>query len=99
MTSVSIVPYHEILLLWVACLMALYTFFQKRYVSASIWPLALGPSVLYPVRSGGCLPVFALATWRRGRPLWQSALFFGWAPLFWLGFRRRLFAASSDTAP
>ena len=36
MTSVSIVPYHEILLLWVACLMALYTFFQKRYVSASI---------------------------------------------------------------
>lgn len=85
-TPVSIVPYQEILLLG-CLLMALHKFFRKREVSASIW-LAL--ACLTRFEAWVACPVLAVVAWRRGRPLWKSALWFGWAPVLWLAFRRGL---------
>jgi len=65
--------------------MALYTFFQKRYVSASIW---LDLASFSWCEAVAC-PILALVAWRRGRPLWQSALFFEGAAVV-VGFRRGL---------
>jgi hypothetical protein len=83
-TPVSSVPYQEILLL--GCLLAaLRAHFRARDVSASVW---LGLACLTRFEAWVACPIFAIAAWRRGRPLWQSVLLFGWAPLLWVGFHR-----------
>jgi hypothetical protein len=83
-TPISTVPYQEILLLG-CLLMALHSLFQGRDRSASVW-LAL--ACLTRFEAWVACPIFMVMAWRRGRPLWQSILLFGWAPLLWLGFRR-----------
>jgi hypothetical protein len=86
LTPVSSVPYQEILLL--GCLLAaLRSLFRGRDVSAAVW---LGLACLTRFEAWAACPVFAVVAWKRGRPLWQSALLFAWAPLVWLGFRRGL---------
>jgi hypothetical protein len=85
-TPVSIVPYQEILL--AACLLlSLHYFFNGRDVPASI---LLGLACLTRFEAWVACPILAFVAWRRGRPLWQSALLYGWAPLAWLAFRRGL---------
>lgn len=85
-TPVSTVPYQEILL--AACLLfALDYFFKGRDVAASIW---LGLACLTRFEAWVACPILAYVDWRRGRPLWQSVLRYGWAPLAWLAFRRGL---------
>jgi hypothetical protein len=86
MTPISSVPYQEILLL--GCLLAaLRPLFRGRDLPASVW---LGLACLTRFEAWVACPVFAVTAWRRGRPMWQAALLFTWAPLLWLGFRRGL---------
>ena len=85
-TPVSSVPYQEILLLG-CLLLALRSLFHRRDLSASVW---LGLACLTRFEAWVACPIFMITTWRRGRPLWQSALLFAWTPLLWLAFRRGL---------
>src|SRR5215475_7249843 len=85
-TPVSSVPYQEILLL--GCLLfALRSLFRRHDLAASLW---LGLACLTRFEAWVACPIFAIVTWRRGRPMWQSFLLFSWAPLLWLAFRRGL---------
>ena len=85
-TAISCVPYQEILLL--GCLSyALCFLFQNRDLAASVW---LGLACLTRFEAWVACPIFMATAWRRGRPFWQSALLFAWAPLLWLAFRKGL---------